>query len=131
MGVPLSAMSAHLPMLTRAEPIDAKGQSRSVVHRARRCDEGSTTRQWRKPGCLVGHQFTSTDINLMPIQLPEGAVALELATSDDEPLASSAELFAHSARSYQFREWRTIRTTVSMTGTSTSTPTTVASAAPD
>src|SRR5271166_2700273 len=37
----------------------------------------------------------------------------------------------HQARSYQLRERRTIRTTESMTGTSTSTPTTVASAAPD
>src|SRR4051794_16011851 len=37
----------------------------------------------------------------------------------------------HAWLSYQRRERRTMRTTESMTGTSTSTPTTVASAAPD
>ena len=47
---------------------------------------------------------------------------------DAAPPMSPAQLMP---RSYQPRERRTIRTTDSITGTSTSTPTTVASAAPD
>jgi hypothetical protein len=44
---------------------------------------------------------------------------------------NESERYTVRARSYQLRESSTMRTTESITGTSTSTPTTVASAAPD